>query len=328
MPRKSKNKKTLDETHPHLLEEWDYVRNAIAPDQITHGSNKRVLWLCGGCGHSWKALVYNRTGNNSGCPVCANQVVTETNNLLVKFPEIADEWDSHRNNFPASSVMPGTDRKVFWKCKNCQNKWKASVSSRTNKNNSRGCPKCSFNKRTQTINRNKIVENGSLADVSPDLVDDWDYINNVGFCPETIQSKSKKKVYWVCSCCRHHWKVPVKNRSVDGNGCPNCSGGSVSRVSQKWLDSLGIKIREYYIKELNIRVDGYDPETNTVYEFLGDYWHGNPMNSKYPANKLNKHNNKTFEQLYLEWRDRKRSLQNQGFNVEFIWESDFKVENG
>ena len=62
-------------------------------------------------------------------------------------------------------------------------------------------------------------------------------------------------------------------------GCPKCST-TISKQSTHWLDSLNIKIREKSIKLHNGKkciVDGYDPITNTVYEFNGDFWHGNPQ---------------------------------------------------
>lgn len=33
---------------------------------------------------------------------------------------------------------------------------------------------------------------------------------------------------------------------------------------------------EYHIPETNYKADGYCKETNTIYEFHGDFWHGNP----------------------------------------------------
>jgi hypothetical protein len=39
-------------------------------------------------------------------------------------------------------------------------------------------------------------------------------------------------------------------------------------------------------------VDGYDENTNTVYEYLGDYWHGNP--EKFYPKDINRDCKKTF----------------------------------
>ena len=110
-----------------------------------------------------------------------------------------------------------------------------------------------------------------------------------------------------------------------GYRCPHCSPGNVSKSSQKWLDSLSITVREYRInlEKTFIKVDGFDTKTNTVYEFLGDYWHGNPK--KYSADKINAHNKKTFGQLYKEWTDRKRLLETFGYKVVYVWWSDFDV---
>lgn len=45
---------------------------------------------------------------------------------------------------------------------------------------------------------------------------------------------------------------------------------------------------EYYIPGVG-KVDGFCKETNTVYEFHGDYWHGNPdifpLNNLFPSGK-------------------------------------------
>ncbi len=108
-----------------------------------------------------------------------------------------------------------------------------------------------------------------------------------------------------------------------GHRCPRCSKGPVSKISQKWLDFLSILTlkREYPVKDLNFRVDGFDPETNTVYEFLGDYWHGNP--EVFEAGKINPTNKKSFGKLYQETMERIDLLKENGYKVIYIWESDF-----
>ena len=83
--------------------------------------------------------------------------------------------------------------------------------------------------------------------------------------------------------------------------------------------------REYYIKNLKVTVDGFDPETNTVYEFLGDYWHGNP--EVYSAKEKNLVNKKTFGRLYQKTLQRISTLKEAGFKVVYIWESSFNKED-
>ena len=67
--------------------------------------------------------------------------------------------------------------------------------------------------------------------------------------------------------------------------------------------------------------DGFDSETNTVYEFFGDYWHGNP--EIFSRGEKNSHNGKTFGQLYDETKARVSRLEEVGYKVRFVWENDF-----
>lgn len=65
----------LATTHPGLIEEWDYKKNKITPEEITAGSNKRVHWVCKiNKDHKWGAKISNRTSKNkTGCPHCSNR---------------------------------------------------------------------------------------------------------------------------------------------------------------------------------------------------------------------------------------------------------------
>lgn len=43
-------------------------------------------------------------------------------------------------NLTPLNVLPGSGKKVWWKCKKCGNEWPATIDKR---NNDRGCPECS-----------------------------------------------------------------------------------------------------------------------------------------------------------------------------------------
>lgn len=57
---------------PAIAAQWHPTLNgSLTPEDVTVGSRKKVWWQCG-LGHSWKAVVYARTGGKKcGCPVCA-----------------------------------------------------------------------------------------------------------------------------------------------------------------------------------------------------------------------------------------------------------------
>lgn len=68
-------------------------------------------------------------------------------------------------------------------------------------------------------------------------------------------------------------------------------------------------------------VDDFDAENRIVYEFYGDYWHGNP--NKFKKEDYNKLANKTFGELYKETIKREKEIKKEGYNIITIWENDF-----
>lgn len=62
-------RKTLDITHPEILEEWDYEKNGfLLPFNVTRGKTLKVWWKCKICNFSWSARISDRTIKKSGCP--------------------------------------------------------------------------------------------------------------------------------------------------------------------------------------------------------------------------------------------------------------------
>ena len=75
-------------------------------------------------------------------------------------------------------------------------------------------------------------------------------------------------------------------------------------------------------------VDGYHEKTNTVYEFLGDLYHGCPV--CYPKrNQLSPITGETMQHLYNSTMNRLEEIKVKGFNVEIMWEHEFdaKIKN-
>jgi len=103
----------------------------------------------------------------------------------------------------------------------------------------------------------------------------------------------------IITCPDHGDFEQTPNKHLRGRGCPKCAH-IISKPETIWLDSLNIdpKYRQAKIKigKKYIKADAYIPETNTVYEFHGNYWHGNPR--IYKSKDINKTNNKTFGELY------------------------------
>lgn len=69
----------LATTVPELIEDWDYNKNSIMPDEVTKGSNKKVWWKCHICNHEWQTIVYNRGVLKRQCPVCRKAKTINSN---------------------------------------------------------------------------------------------------------------------------------------------------------------------------------------------------------------------------------------------------------
>jgi len=129
------------------------------------------------------------------------------------------------------------------------------------------------------------------------------------------------------SCDRGHiWKTTPDNILNGKSGCPTCSQRGFSYKALDWLSQFPniqhIKNGgEYIIPGTRYRVDGFDSSTNTIYEFYGDYWHGNP--SIHHKDDINEKANITFGELYERMIAREKQLRELGYNIVTIWESEF-----
>jgi superfamily II DNA or RNA helicase len=146
-----------------------------------------------------------------------------------------------------------------------------------------------------------------------------------------------KKIKIICKQHGEFWQLPTNHLS--GKGCPKCSK-RISKNEILWLNSIGLpndkKHRNVYLKINNNNnnnnnnkyyVDGLDPINNIVYEYDDDYWHGNL--ALYDENKIHPEAKKTFGELWQRTLNKKNTLQQAGYKVVSIWESDFlnKIQN-
>ncbi len=128
----------LTVTHPEIAKEYLVKKNTLPPEKLFGSSHVKVWWKCRACGHEWQNTVKHRARDRRGCPSCAHQVITATNNLAVTHPELTAEY-SERNILPATSVVAGTGRNLWWKCRACGHEWQTRGRHRIEGN---GCPRC------------------------------------------------------------------------------------------------------------------------------------------------------------------------------------------
>lgn len=134
----------------------------------------------------------------------------------------------------------------------------------------------------------------------------------------------RKKVEIICPIHGSFFQTPEGHLS--GRGCKSCTY-FVSKKETEWLTSLGIPDDDAHrnvtlkVSGKIFRVDGFNPSTKTVYEFNGDYWHGNP--AVYHPDDINEKVGLSFKELHEKTIERESLLRGGGFQVVSIWESEW-----
>lgn len=126
-------------------------------------------------------------------------------------------------------------------------------------------------------------------------------------------------------CSKHGWvEMNGGEHLVSRHGCPRCAVNNKSKAEEVWLQAMSVPSTQHTIVLENGKravVDGFDASSNTIYEFLGDFWHGHPSwHTKF--NGVNDRNGRTFESLFEETEKRLQLLHNMGYNIVYAWESD------
>jgi len=172
-----------------------------------------------------------------------------------------------------------------------------------------------------------IIQKQSITSTKEEFVNNANIIHNFKYSYkefEYINSYTKSII--ICPIHKNFYQTP--GHHIFGSGCPKCGKGkNISKLETEWLDSLSIPIeyRNTTIKinsKKKIKVDAYCPKTNTIYEFNGDFWHGNPK--KFNQNDNNPIAKKTFGELYQETIKKEKLIKDLGYNLVVMWESEFK----
>lgn len=208
--RGARKKSPLAVTHPSKSRDWS-ASNDLRPDQVTAGSKMKVWWTPP-CGHEFDMSIKNYVIANQGCPFCSNRrLLAGYNDLASRCPSIAKEW-STKNQDPPDTYFPNSRQKVTWECDHCHLEWEATIVQRTSRQT--GCPHCSTRKTTS----NK----GSILNQHPDLAMEWRDTADI----EEFTEGSDYIAKWECPQ-GHSWKARIRKRTLDGQGCPTCSGKQV-----------------------------------------------------------------------------------------------------
>lgn len=191
-----------------------------------------------------------------------------------------------------------------------------------------GCPTCGKKVAGQyrVLTTEEVIE--SFKKVHGDTYD-YSKVNHV-------PGNKNRKVEIICR--KHGSFFQASYSHLDGKGCRACSQAGFSKVAVRWMVQAATKMGinpdeiqhglnggEYRLPGTRIRVDGYHSKTNTVFEFHGDRWHGNPT-LYHPDEICHPFTGKTAGTLYKETLKREQTIRRLGFNLITVWEHDYKKD--
>ena len=189
-----------------------YLQQGIRTLRIKEYDHKRpkgedhndILWVHWSSDYSYLKSALSRLGDALGCCIDdvdirrdSQQIWKEylnskaQNSLLVKFPEIAAEWDYERNSITPDVVTPYSRKKVHWICPDCGNRYEMIIGDRTGEKHC-GCPPCGFAKRNQ---HQRLVQEKNIQAIANYRYDNPEA--TIAECARTIGlSYPTVKKYW------------------------------------------------------------------------------------------------------------------------------------
>lgn len=288
---------------PEIAKEW-HKKNKKPPYEYTPFSNHKVWWKCKN-GHSFDQIIQKRTARGYGCPFCSGRKVCKSNSFGHLYPELAKDWWNNKKT--PYDYVPGSSKKQNWKCKKGHIEYK-SIAGRVK---SGGCLYCKKIKASKEHNFKVLF---------PEKCKKWNYNkNNLG--PENYLPGSHAIVWWICY--EHNepyeWRTAIKE-VARGSDCPLCAKSHISNAGTIWLEKLNIKDREIYINYKNTKyyVDG--KKGNTIYEYIGLFWHGSPK--RFNPDKIHPINKSKFIDLLYKTIIRFNRLLKLGYEIIYKWEDE------
>lgn len=134
---------------------------------------------------------------------------------------LLSEWDYENNEISPKEISRASKKKVNWICEECGNCYLMAVQSRTL--NGSKCRKCSCKEAHEKERKRRIIENGSLEETNPELLEKWNYDKNLNISPKDVSRYSTIKVWWKCPVCGYEFQSKIADIS-DFFGCTKCRG--------------------------------------------------------------------------------------------------------
>lgn len=191
--------------------------------------------------------------------------VSETNNLLACYPDVAKsidfkatikEWEHNPKKYAhvtcledCSKIAPSHGKRAVFKClKNPEhNNYSAIIYSRIG---GHGCPQCGLIKQVKSFIKTKLKNNNNLLVCYPEIAESIDFdatikawekepkkyahITCLEDCSKITPKTSKRAIFKCLKNPKHdNWSTAIDNRTLLGYGCYQCGLVKISQFSSK-----------------------------------------------------------------------------------------------
>lgn len=321
---------SLEYLEPELSKQWHPSENKVCgmqvyPRDFTIESHFEATWVCPnpceyGCEHKWTANIRRRCNRGDGCPWCSNKTICKHQSFAWIFQELYEKlWDKN-NKICGFNVTPKSGKKALFSCLNCNKSGLLKVISSVSYGHVL-CKKCGEEKCKKSITKQHDI---FIIQVNEKYSGDYEVVGG-------IYVNNKHPLLFRCN--KHNVIFHYRpDRFLRGHiGCPKCQPCGWSKAAKEWIESIEAsegKHIQHMPREPEkviggLKVDGWCEETQTIYEFHGDYWHGNPRKYQWRMDEVNMSNGKTFGQLYDETVKKTQYLRSLGYRVIEKWETEF-----
>ena len=186
-------------------------------------NKKEFTWVCDKQ-HSWQSSIKSKLihfqliGSKANCPHCKN--ISES--LKSINPELAKYWHPTKNNIQPTEIKPGSNKEIWWMCKEKQHVWIEAISKISKRKNY--CQKCKNDSNT-------------LSNKYPDIAKQWhpsrnkNYrFNGITLTAKNTSSGYSQNIWWRCNKNpNHEWKATVRSRTR-GSKCPLCTANNLPKI--------------------------------------------------------------------------------------------------
>ncbi len=331
------------------------VKRGIDTSTLFITSGETIILDCDICLHEFEIIISNMTGTNkSWCVYCCGITKKLCENLDCEycFNRRLSNWKeedklacfvSIQDGRKASQIALHSGVKAKFQCDKCNHIFESVLYSVTDEKAGCWCPFC-------CIPTKQFCGDVACMHCNQNSLASWDQIEklecyknaNNTFHSHQIAIHSEKTVMFKCSKCQQIFEKSLALvTKKDGCWCPYCRPSGVSKIACVYIDEyekyFNVKVQHVHytlaghtegtehkicIYGKNYKVDGYIHESDTVIEFHGDRWHGNPK--MYDSDQIfSKSKNITFGDKYASTISRMALIVTSVKNLKYVWEDSF-----